>query len=80
MCTMWIDQQMIRTSNAGSSEYLIAFACVGSYAGPLLPCERYKQLLVEHADPLLLIDTDHGPVLLTDLIPFACEPKDLPNS
>jgi len=72
--------ELIRTSITGSRETLIAFACVGPNPGPLLPCGRCRQLLVEHGDPTLLIDTDRGPVLLTDLIPFAFGPKDLPNS
>ncbi len=72
--------ELIRTSITGSRETLIAFACVGPNPGPLLPCGRCRQLLVEHGDPALLIDTERGPVLLTDLIPFAFGPKDLPNS
>ena len=72
--------ELIKTSATGSRETLIAFACVGPHQGPLLPCGRCRQLLMEHADPSLLIDTERGPSLLTDLLPFAFGPKDLPNS
>ena len=71
--------ELVKTSAAGSRETLIAFACVGPNPGPLLPCGRCRQLLMEHAHPSLLIDTERGPSLLTDLLPFAFGPEDLPH-
>ncbi len=72
--------ELVRTSVTDSRETLVAFACVGPNPGPLLPCGRCRQLLIEHADRLMLIDTERGPTLLTDLIPFAFGPKDLSSS
>jgi len=71
--------ELVRTSKPDIRETLIAFACVGPNPGPLLPCGRCRQLLVEHAADHMLIDTERGPTLLTDLIPFAFGPKDLPQ-
>ena len=78
-CGLISDLVNTSTTTGSTRETLIAFACVGPRPGPLLPCGRCRQLLMEHAHPSLLIDTERGPTLLTDLLPFAFGPTDLPT-
>jgi cytidine deaminase len=43
----------------------------------LMPCGRCRQLLWEHGGPECLVETDTGPVPMTDLLPFAFDMTDL---
>ncbi len=70
--------ELVRTSPAGDRERLVAFACVGPSAGPLLPCGRCRQLLHEHGGAAILIDHAGGPVPLGSLIPEAFGPEAIP--
>jgi cytidine deaminase len=50
---------------------LVAVAVVAGDGNPLLPCGRCRQLLLEHGGPELLVDTEKGPVPLSELLPAA---------
>ncbi len=50
---------------------LVAVAVVAGDGGPLLPCGRCRQLLLEAGGPRLLVDTAQGPVTLDVLLPAA---------
>jgi cytidine deaminase len=50
---------------------LAAVSIVDGHGDPLLPCGRCRQLLLEHGGSDLLINTDAGPVPLSELLPYA---------
>ena len=56
---------------------LIAVAVVAGDGGPLLPCGRCRQLLLEAGGPSLLVDTAGGPRPLAELLPAAFDGADL---
>jgi cytidine deaminase len=56
---------------------LVAVAVVAGDGGPLLPCGRCRQLLLEAGGPALLVDTVSGPVPLAELLPAAFDGADL---
>jgi len=56
---------------------LVAVAVVAGDGGPLLPCGRCRQLLLEAGGPALLVDTAKGPVTLAELLPAAFDGADL---
>ena len=56
---------------------LVAFACVGRDGEPLMPCGRCRQLLWEHGGASLLVDTDRGPVPMTEILPDAFDAAEL---
>jgi cytidine deaminase len=56
---------------------LVALSCVAADGGPLMPCGRCRQVLLEHGGPELLIDHPEGPRRLADLLPDAFGPADL---
>ncbi len=57
---------------------LVALACVDAQGGPLMPCGRCRQVLLEHGGPGLLIDHPAGPRRLGELLPDAFT-ADLPR-
>jgi cytidine deaminase len=65
---------MLHASGGGR---LVALACVDGNGNPLMPCGRCRQLLWEHGGPKLLIDHEHGPVTMADLLPYAFDEVDL---
>jgi cytidine deaminase len=56
---------------------LLAFTCVDKHEAVLMPCGRCRQLLWEHAGQGLLIDTEDGPVPMTEVLPRAFGRQDL---
>jgi cytidine deaminase len=56
---------------------LVAVAVVAGDGGPLLPCGRCRQLLLEAGGSALLVDTVAGPVPLAELLPAAFGGADL---
>ncbi len=56
---------------------LVAVAVVAGDGGPLLPCGRCRQLLLEAGGPHLLVGTAQGPVELQALLPAAFTAADL---
>ncbi len=57
---------------------LVALACVDAHGGPLMPCGRCRQLLLEHGGPELLIDHPVRPRRPDELLPDAFT-ADLPR-
>jgi cytidine deaminase len=62
---------------AGNAGPLRAVAVVAGDGGPLLPCGRCRQLLLEAGGGDLLVDTADGPVALSVLLPAAFSGTDL---
>ena len=66
-----------RTQPAVGAGPLRAVAVVAGDGGPLLPCGRCRQLLLEAGGGDLLVDTADGPVALSVLLPAAFSGTDL---
>lgn len=56
---------------------LIAFACVDGNGGVLMPCGRCRQLLYEHSDEAMVLDTVSGFKTIDEVIPDAFGPRQL---
>ena len=69
---------LVRTGRPGDRGSIVAITCVGPSEGPLLPCGRCRQLLVEHGGGGILVDRTGGPVPLALLLPDAFGPEQLP--
>lgn len=57
---------------------LVGFTCVKPGGELLMPCGRCRQLLHEHGGPGLLVETPRGIRPLSELLPDAFGPEDLP--
>lgn len=58
---------------------LVAVSCTAPDRGEILqPCGRCRQLLFEAGGPDLLVDGDDGPVAMSELLPHAFGPEELP--
>ncbi len=68
---------LVSALNAGGGGRLIAFTCVGPDGENLMPCGRCRQLLYEFGGPELLVETSHGIVPFTQVLPDAFGPADL---
>ncbi len=66
----------LHTSGGGT---LVAFSCADDSGTTLLPCGRCRQLLYEHGGAALLLDTPRGTLPLSELLPQAFGPNDLPQ-
>ncbi len=75
--TLCAECGMVSALHAGGGGRLVAFACVDKAGAILMPCGRCRQLLWEHADPGLQIDTEDGPVPIAELLPRAFGRADL---
>ncbi len=56
---------------------LIAFTCVNGNGEVIMPCGRCRQLLNEHGDADLLMDTPEGVWTLAQVLPQSFGPEDL---
>ena len=70
---------MVSALVAGGRAPLVAVAVRSAQDAVLTPCGRCRQILVEHAGAECLIDTASGPRLLSELLPDAFGPSDLPR-
>jgi cytidine deaminase len=68
---------LVSSLQASGGGRLVAFACVDRAGAVLMPCGRCRQLLWEHAAPGMLVDTDDGPVPMTEILPRAFGREDL---
>ncbi|WP_370882652.1 cytidine deaminase [Kineosporia succinea] len=68
---------LVSSLNATGGGRLIAFTCVGPDGENLMPCGRCRQLLYEFGGPELLVETSHGIVPMTQVLPDAFGPADL---
>ncbi len=66
----------LRMSGGGR---LVAFSCVSGTGERLMPCGRCRQLLWEHGGAELLVDAARGIVPMTEVLPEAFGPEDLPT-
>ena len=57
---------------------LTALACRSGDGDLLMPCGRCRQLLWEHGGAQLLVDTPRGVLPMTEVLPDAFGPDDLP--
>jgi cytidine deaminase len=67
----------LRLSGGGR---LVAIACRGGTGELLMPCGRCRQIIFERGGPECLVDTPAGPLPMTDVLPHAFGPWDLPGS
>ena len=56
---------------------LVSFACVDGNGGVLMPCGRCRQLLYEHSDEAMVLDTVSGLKTIDEVIPDAFGPRQL---
>ena len=65
---------------AGGGGRLVAFACRSGDGALLMPCGRCRQLLFEHGGSALEVDSPRGAVPMTEVLPDAFGPADLPTA
>lgn len=68
---------LVSALHATGGGRLVAFTCVDGTGSLLMPCGRCRQLLWEHGGPELLVDTDDGPLPMSELLPRAFTAQDL---
>jgi cytidine deaminase len=56
---------------------LVAFTCVDGHGEVLMPCGRCRQLLYEHSQPGMLLETLSGVKTIDDVLPDAFGPRQL---
>ena len=56
---------------------LVAFTCVDGHGNILMPCGRCRQLLYEHSDTGMLLETVSGVKTIDEVIPDAFGPRQL---
>jgi cytidine deaminase len=56
---------------------LVAFSCVDANGNALMPCGRCRQLLFEHSQEGMLLDTVSGIKTIEEVLPDAFGPRDL---
>ena len=70
---------LVSALHASGGGRLVAFACRAGDGSTLMPCGRCRQLLWEHGGADLLVDTDRGILPMTQVLPDAFGPEDLPT-
>jgi cytidine deaminase len=75
--TLCAECGLVSALHASGGGTFAAVSVVAADGAPLLPCGRCRQLLLETADPGLLIDTGSGPRPLAELLPSAFTGDDL---
>ena len=68
---------LVSALHASGGGRLVALACVGGDAQPLMPCGRCRQLLWEQGGAQLLLKTGRGIVPMSEVLPDAFGPNDL---
>jgi cytidine deaminase len=66
----------LRLTGGGS---LVAVACRGGSGELLMPCGRCRQVLYEFGGPDCLVDTPSGILPMSQVLPDAFGPSDLPR-
>jgi cytidine deaminase len=69
---------LVSALHASGGGRLVAFACRSGTDDVLMPCGRCRQLLYEHGGRELLVDTEEGVLPMTEVLPQAFGPQDLP--
>jgi cytidine deaminase len=57
---------------------LVAVACRSGSGELLMPCGRCRQIIYEFGGPDCLVDTPDGPAPMSEVLPHAFGPADLP--
>ena len=76
--TLCAECGLVSALHASGGGRLVALACVDGDGALLMPCGRCRQLLFEHGGPQLVVDTPQGPLPMTEVLPQAFGPDDLP--
>lgn len=76
--TLCAECGLVSTLAATGGGRLVAVACRGGDGGLLMPCGRCRQLLFEFGGEALLVDAPGGPRPLSELLPEAFGPDQLP--
>ena len=76
--TLCAECGLVSALHAGGGGRLVAVCCVDGAGDHLMPCGRCRQLLFEAGGGGLLVDHRDGPLPLSDLLPHAFGPDDLP--
>lgn len=77
--TLCAECGLVSALHASGGGTLAAFSCADDEGTTLLPCGRCRQLLYEHGGAGLLVDTPRGTLPLSELLPHAFGPTDLPH-
>jgi cytidine deaminase len=56
---------------------LVAFSCVDAHGNTLMPCGRCRQLLIEHSEIGMQLNTVSGIKTIEEVLPDAFTPRDL---
>jgi cytidine deaminase len=75
LCAECILAGQLRLSGGGR---LVAIACRSGTGELLMPCGRCRQVIYELGGPECLVDTPAGPLPMSQVLPHAFGPADLP--
>jgi cytidine deaminase len=70
---------MVSALVAGGRAPLVGVSVRSADGAVLTPCGRCRQVLLEHGGPDCLVDTASGPRALSELLPDAFGPANLPR-
>ena len=76
--TLCAECGVISALHASGGGRLVALTCLDAAGTALLPCGRCRQLLWEHGGGELLVDAPDGPLQMSQLLPQAFGPDQLP--
>jgi cytidine deaminase len=76
--TLCAECGLVSALHASGGGTLVAVVCVDGAGNYLAPCGRCRQLLYEHG-PRSVVAWDPEPIPITDLLPHAFGPVDLPE-
>jgi cytidine deaminase len=77
--TLCAECGLVSALHASGGGRLVAFACRSGTGDVLMPCGRCRQLLWEHGGAHLLVDTASGVLPMTQVLPDAFGPHQLPG-
>lgn len=75
MCAECTMAGQLRMTGGGR---FVAVACRSGTGELLMPCGRCRQVIYEFGGPDCLVDTPRGPLPMTEVLPDAFGPEDLP--
>ncbi|PIF04363.1 MAG: cytidine deaminase [Propionibacterium sp.] len=75
--TLCAECGLVSALTADGGGQLSAFVCVNGTGEVIMPCGRCRQLLHEHADPAMQIETPRGVLPFSEVLPQAFGPADL---
>lgn len=75
--TLCAECGLVSALHAGGGGRLVALACVDAAGEVLMPCGRCRQLIWEHGGAGCLVDTPHGILPISELLPQAFGPDNL---